>query len=113
MSKKILAMPLENGNLAEHFGHSREFVFFKIEDSKIVKEQRMEPPPHAEGTIPKWLVENGATDVLVGGIGPKAVEILYNHGINVYVGVAVDEAMNLTLDFINGDLKFGQNFCHH
>jgi hypothetical protein len=41
------------------------------------------------------------------------VEILYAHGINVYVGVGVDEANNLALDFINGDLKFGQNYCHH
>jgi predicted Fe-Mo cluster-binding NifX family protein len=113
MSKKNLAIPLDNNNLAEHFGHSREFAFFEIEESKVVKEQHMEPPPHAEGTIPRWLVENGATDILVGGIGPKAVEILYNRGINVYVGVVVDEAVNLASDFINGDLKFGQNFCHH
>lgn len=113
MSKKILAMPLENGRLAEHFGHSREFAFYEIEEGKIVKESRKEPPPHAEGTIPRWLVECKATDILVGGIGPKAIEILYNQGINVYVGVAVDEAMNLALDFINGDLKYGQNYCHH
>ncbi len=113
MSKKKLSIPLENGNLAQHFGHSREFAFYEIEGNKIVKEYRREPPPHAEGTIPRWLIENQATDILVGGVGPKAIEILYNQGINVYVGVAVDEAMNLALDFINGDLKFGQNYCHH
>jgi predicted Fe-Mo cluster-binding NifX family protein len=113
MSMKKLAMPLENGLLAQHFGHSREFAFFEIEDNKIKKEYRLEPPPHAEGTIPRWLAQNAVTDILVGGIGPKAVEILYNNGINVYVGVAVDEAVNLALDFINGDLKFGQNYCHH
>jgi predicted Fe-Mo cluster-binding NifX family protein len=114
MSKKKLAMPLENGLLAHHFGHSREFAFFEIEDNKIVKEYRQEPPPHAEGTIPRWLAQNEeVTDILTGGIGPKAVEILYNHGINVYVGVETDEAVNLALDFINGNLKFGQNYCHH
>ncbi len=113
MSKKNLAIPLDGDKLAEHFGHSREFAFFEIEGDKIMKEYSMEPPPHAEGTIPRWLVERKATDILVGGIGPKAIEILYNQGINVYVGVAVDKAINLVLDFINGDLKYGKNYCHH
>jgi len=110
---KKLAMPLMNGRLSEHFGHSREFAFYEIEGNKIVKEYRKEPPPHAEGTIPRWLVAEKATDILVGGIGPKAIDILYNQGINVYVGVALDEAANLALDFINGNLKYGQNYCHH
>ncbi len=112
MSKK-LAIPVENGMLSQHFGHSREFAFYEIEDNKIVKTYTKEPPPHQEGVIPRWLAAEKATDILVGGIGPKAVEILYNHGINVYVGVAIDEPVNLALDFINGDLKFGQNYCHH
>ena len=106
-------MPLHEGSLAEHFGHSRLFHFFEIEDNKIVNSYAKEPPPQQEGVIPRWLAEEKASDLLVGGIGPKAVEILYAHGINVYVGVGVDEANNLALDFINGDLKFGQNYCHH
>ena len=110
---KKLVIPSENGRLAEHFGHSRAFVFFEIEENNIIKSYSKEPPPHQEGVIPRWLASVQATDILVGGIGPKAVEILYNHGINVYVGVAVDDTNNLALDFINGDLKFGQNFCHH
>jgi predicted Fe-Mo cluster-binding NifX family protein len=110
---KKLAMPLDQGKLAEHFGHSRLFHFFEIEDNKIVNSYAKEPPPHQEGVIPRWLAEEKASDLLVGGIGPKAVEILYAHGINVYVGVGVDDANNLALDFINGDLKFGQNYCHH
>ncbi len=112
MTKK-LAIPVENGLLSEHFGHSREFAFYEIEGNKITKSYSKEPPPHQEGVIPRWLAAENATDILVGGIGPKAVEILYRHGINVYVGVAVDEPVNLALDFINGDLKFGENFCHH
>lgn len=110
---KKLAFPTENGALSHHFGHSREFYFFEIEGNNIIKKYTLEPPPHAEGTIPKWLAANKVTDILVGGIGPKAVEILYANGINVFVGVEVDKPDNLALDFINGDLKFGQNYCHH
>jgi len=110
---KKIVIPSENGQLAEHFGHSREFVFFEIEENKITKTYSKVPPLHEEGVLPRWLASEKASDILVGGIGPKAVEILYNHNINVYVGVAVDESNHLALNFINGDLKFGQNFCHH
>jgi len=110
---KKLAMPLEGGKLAHHFGHSQLFHFFEIEDNKILNSYTREPPPHQEGVIPRWLASEKATDLLVGGVGPKAVEILYAHGINVLVGVDSDEPNNLALDFINGDLKFGNNSCNH
>ena len=111
--KKRLAIPTDNGQLSQHFGHSPLFVFYDIEDGKIINKEEKTPPPHAEGTIPMFLVKEGATDLLTGGIGPKAVQILYNKGINVYVGVELNTPDNLALDFINGDLKFGQNYCHH
>jgi predicted Fe-Mo cluster-binding NifX family protein len=110
---KKLAFPTDGGKLSQHFGHSREFYFFEIENNKIVKKYTIEPPAHAEGTIPRWLAAEKVTDLLVGGIGPKAVEILSAAGINVFVSVEVDIADNLALDFISGDLKFGQNYCSH
>ncbi len=112
MIKKV-ALPVVNGKLSEHFGHARLFQFFEIEDNLIINSQAKEPPPHEEGALPRWLAAEKVTDILVGGIGPKAVEILYANGINVYVNVEVDTADNIALDFINGNLKFGQNYCHH
>jgi predicted Fe-Mo cluster-binding NifX family protein len=111
--KKRLAIPTDSGVLSQHFGHAPLFVFFDIEDNKIIKEQHLPPPPHTEGSIPRWLADQATTDILTGGIGPKAVEILYAKGINVYVGVEIDEPANLAMDFVNGDLKFGKNYCHH
>ncbi|MBN2639051.1 MAG: NifB/NifX family molybdenum-iron cluster-binding protein [Bacteroidales bacterium] len=113
MSKVKLAIPVENGLLSEHFGHTRTFEFFEIEDKKILNNYRLEPPPHEEGVIPRWLIENGVTDLLTGGIGPKAINILYNKGINVFVGVEKDTPDNLALNFINDSLSFGKNYCHH
>jgi len=111
--KKRLAIPTDSGVLSQHFGHAPLFVFFDIEDNKIIKEQHLPPPPHTEGSIPRWLADQGTTDILTGGIGPKAVEILYANGINVYVGVEIDEPANLAMDFVSGNLKFGKNYCHH
>ncbi len=113
MNKKKLAIPLDGEELSGHFGHSREFAFYEIENDRIVSSSHQIPPPHAEGTMPRWLVENKVTDMLVGGIGPKAIKILNEHKINVYVGVQTDRSENMASDFIKGSLKFGQNYCHH
>jgi len=111
--KKKLALPVIDDKLSEHFGHARSFHLFEIEDNVVVASYTKEPPAHQEGVLPRWLAEEKVSDLLVGGIGPKAIEILYANGINVYVNVEVDTADNIALDFINGDLKFGQNYCHH
>lgn len=113
MNKKKLAIPLGGKTLSEHFGHSTEFAFYEIADDKIESSSKHIPPPHAEGTIPNWLVENQVTDVLAGGIGPRAIDILNSHDINVYIGVEIENADNLASDFIRGDLKYGNNYCTH
>lgn len=110
---KKLAIPVENGSLSHHFGHSREFCFFEVDNDKVLKTYTKTPPPHQEGVIPRWLVDEQVTDLLVGGIGPKAIEILYAQGMNVYIGVEVDTPEALANDFIAGTLRSGKNFCHH
>jgi predicted Fe-Mo cluster-binding NifX family protein len=110
---KKVAIPIENGSLSHHFGHSRTFQFFEIENKQIVKSYTQDPPPHEEGVIPRWLVSEQVTDLLVGGIGPKAIEILYAKGMNVYIGVEVATPDQLVADFIAGELKSGKNYCHH
>lgn len=110
---KKLAIPVENGNLTHHFGHAPEFKFYQIEDNKIIATDIKSPPAHAEGTIPRWLMSENATDLLVGGIGPKAIEILNDAKINVYVGVEDGEVDTLANKFISDELKFGKNYCHH
>lgn len=113
MNKKKLAIPLEGETLSGHFGHSGQFAFYEIEDDKIVSSSLQIPPPHEHGSIPNWLVENQVTDVLAGGMGPKAIDILNNNKINVFVGVETGSSENLASDFVRGNLKYGNNSCHH
>ncbi|PLX02263.1 MAG: ATPase [Marinilabiliales bacterium] len=108
-----IAIPLEGEVLAHHFGHSKLFFFAEIENNKLIKKYNKVPPPHAEGVIPNWLADENATDVLVGGIGPKAIKILNERNINVFVGVEGADANKLVSDFISNDLKYGENFCQH
>ncbi len=113
MNKKI-AIPVEdNGNLNTHFGHSTLFEIFTVEDNKVVSSQKLVPPPHTPGAIPKWLVANHITDVIAGGIGEKATKILEHFGVNVHKGAGVGPAMELAAAFINNSLELSDENCRH
>jgi predicted Fe-Mo cluster-binding NifX family protein len=81
------AIPLTNGQLSTHFGHCEQFVFIDLESDKIVCEEFATPPAHEPGVIPIWLADKGTTDVIAGGIGAKAIELLTEKNIDVHYGV--------------------------
>ncbi len=110
---KKIAIPVIDGKLSAHFGHAPYFYIYHTENNKVVKEQMETPPPHEFGVIPNWLAENEVTDMITGGIGPKAVEILNNNDINVFTGAPVDEPGKVIEDFLNGRLKTTANMCNH
>ncbi len=101
-----IAMPIENGRLSGHFGHAGQFAIVEVSDGNIKKNEILSPPPHEPGSLPRWLHEQGVTDVICGGIGPMAVELLQQSGIRVTAGVQADmdpaEAINA---LVAGNLK--------
>ena len=108
-----IAIPVVNQKLSQHFGHSEKFYFFDIEDKKIVKTDILNPPPHAVGTIPRWVAENNATDLIAGGIGQKAITIFNQSGVNVHVGALIESPEKIVSDFTNGNIILNSNMCDH
>ncbi|MFP4469562.1 MAG: NifB/NifX family molybdenum-iron cluster-binding protein [Bacteroidales bacterium] len=110
---KKIAVPLQNNQLCSHFGHSENFAIYETDDSKIIGRQILTPPPHEPGSIPRWLHEQGVTDIIAGGIGQRAIQILLANSINVYVGVAPKAGEELVEDLLNNNLQAGVNLCDH
>jgi len=110
---KKIAIPLLDNILCSHFGHSQQFAVFETDGDKIVKKEYSAPPPHEQGTIPRWLNELGVTDVIVGGIGQRAIQILIDNKINVYYGVVQKPSEELIDEFLRGSLEAGVNLCDH
>lgn len=108
-----IAIPMKDNMLCNHFGHSENFAVFETSDGIITKEERLTPPPHEPGTIPRWLHEVGVTDVIAGGIGQRAIQILLSNHINVYVGVAQKPAELLVNELLSDSLQAGVNLCDH
>jgi predicted Fe-Mo cluster-binding NifX family protein len=113
MTKQIAVPVNENGVLDAHFGHCKFFILMHAEDGKIVNEERLSPPPHEPGVLPKWLAEQGATDIIAGGMGQMAIKIFNQNGVNVFVGAPQLSAKELAEGFLNESLSFNANYCDH
>jgi len=110
---KKIALPVIDGKLSPHFGHCKNFIIYNIEDQSILEEIMVPSPPHQPGLLPNWLVKYHVTDLIVGGIGHKAIEIFNQHKINVFVGAQVKETKELVKDYLNGILETNGNLCNH
>lgn len=113
MTKKIIAIPVLNGQLSAHFGHCEAFAFAEINNSSIDKIEIKNPPAHQPGVYPKWVAENGATDVIAGGMGGHAIGLFNQFGINVFVGAPIIELRELVQQFLQGSLSLTGNYCDH
>jgi predicted Fe-Mo cluster-binding NifX family protein len=110
-----IALPLKDGLVSGHFGHPECFSLVSVDSAsrEILGEERITPPPHEPGLLPRWLAEQGANVVLAGGVGHRAVVLLETSGIEVLTGVpemTAEEAVRLWLD---GTLKTADNSCDH
>ena len=107
-----LGIATEGGFVSAHFGHCSEYTLVTIENGTIVKTEMVQSPGHTPGALPAFLAGHGVTHVIAGGMGPRAVELFCEQGIEVLLGVEgpVDDIPEL---FINGALTQGKSMCHH
>jgi ATP-binding protein involved in chromosome partitioning len=111
-----IAIPVADGKLCAHFGHSQKFAIIEIDtDSrKIISKTEIEPPHHAPGILPRWLSEQGVNLVITGGMGRRAQQFFNQYDIEVIIGV-VDaiSAEEVTINYLNNSLQAGDNICDH
>jgi predicted Fe-Mo cluster-binding NifX family protein len=110
---KKIAIPATGNTLSSHFGHCDKFAIYDTDNGTIKKEDFITPPNHQPGVYPKWLKEQGVTDVIAGGIGQRAIQLFNQQGINVCVGAPLKAAEELVKDYISGNLESKENYCDH
>jgi predicted Fe-Mo cluster-binding NifX family protein len=110
-----VATPCTGQQLAQHFGHASEFVFFDADPSsgEITNEQVIASPPHQPGLLPQWLADHGAEVILAAGMGGRARQLFDQHGIEVVVGVSAGTAREAVEAYLKGTLVSGSNPCDH
>jgi predicted Fe-Mo cluster-binding NifX family protein len=110
-----IGIPVTSGRLSPHFGHCEEFALIDIDETKreILSKELIPSPPHQPGMLPGWLAEQGATVVIAGGMGSRAVDMFRQNRIEVILGAPTDNPEKVALDYVRGALVTGDNACDH
>lgn len=109
----IIAVAYENGNVFAHFGHTKHFKLYYIEDNKIIKTKIVPTDSSGHGALGLFLKNNNVDTLIVGGIGGAAQTIIKSNGIKLYGGISgnADQAVE---DLLNNNLKYNPNpMCNH
>lgn len=107
------AIPLAQGVLCAHFGHSEKFAIVDTEDGQIKSKELLTPPPHEPGALPRWLQQLGVNVVIAGGMGQRAQHLFTQSGIKVVVGAPGEDPEFLIHNYLKGTLVTGVNLCDH
>ena len=108
-----IAVPYENGQVFQHFGHSAQFKIYDAENGQILSSGIVSTNGQGHGALVGFLVQNGVNVVLCGGIGAGAQNALAQAGIQLFGGISGD-ADTAVSDYLSGHLVFDPNaHCNH
>jgi len=109
-----IAVPLSQGKFSPHFGGAEAFAIYTINAADRTIGERLfgAPPEHGRGVYPVWLRQQGATVVLAGGMGPRAVGIFAQNGIEVVLGIQGDDPDVLVRSYLDGTIEATGEPCH-
>ena len=117
-----IAVPYENGEVFQHFGHAPQFKLYDGVEGRFAQERVVEAYGGGHGALAAFLKGAQTDAVICGGIGGGAIRALQEAGIALYAGVSgsADEA---ALALLRGELSYdpeakcahhGEGHeCHH
>ena len=85
-----IAVTYENGQVFQHFGHTRQMKLYQVEDGKILREEVVDTNGSGHGALAGFLTAHGVDALICGGIGGGAQMALAQAGIRLYGGVRGD-----------------------
>lgn len=108
-----IAVTYENGNVFQHFGHSKQFKFYDVENNSIVKEEVVNTQGSGHGALAGFLADNKVDSLICGGIGGGAQSALGEKGIKIFGGVT-GNADDAAKALIAGNLEYNPDVrCSH
>ena len=111
-----IAVPTTHINTVDsHFGHCEAYTVFSIDENKKIISSEILPSPQGCGcksNIAGVLQQKGVSVMLAGNMGNGALNVLNNHGIEVYRGCSGD-VHQLVETFLKGNVEDSGEGCHH
>ena len=103
-----IAIPYENGQVFQHFGHSAQFKLYTAEEGRITGAEVVSTDGQGHGALVGFLVRSGVNVLLCGGIGGGAQMALAQAGIRLCGGIT-GNADSAAAAYLAGTLVFDPN----
>ncbi len=99
-----IAIPCENGEVMQHFGHAKEFCIYTIEDIKPIEKETVVFDDTGHEKVARGLKAKGVELVICGSIGEGARSAVEDAHLLLVSGVSgrADEAVD---SFLEGNLE--------
>lgn len=108
-----VAVTYENEMVFQHFGHTKQFKVYEVQDNKIVESKIVDTNGSGHGALAGILQALNIDTLICGGIGGGAQNALAAANIKLYGGVTglADSAVE---DLLQGNLKYNPDVkCNH
>lgn len=108
-----IAVPYENGQVFQHFGHTKQMKLYDVENGQIGTEQMADTTGSGHGALAGFLSGLKVDVLICGGIGGGAQQALAQAGIRLFGGVTggADDAVRA---FLSGTLDYNADVhCDH
>lgn len=95
---------INTGTVFQHFGKTRNFKLYEVEDGKLLKSEVIDNGGFGHHDLAVYLKNLGVTVLILGNRGQGAIDALNNAGIEQVAGVSgnPDDAVQA---FLKGELK--------
>ena len=108
-----IAVTYENGQVFQHFGHTKQFKIYTAEDGQIIAGNVINTLGSGHGALAELLSMLNVDVLICGGIGGGAQAALAQAGIRIFGGVSGD-ADKAAESFVQGTLEYDPNAkCDH
>lgn len=102
------------GQMSQHFGRCPYYLIVDVEGHEIEKTDSIDNPyynSHVSGKVPEFISEQGANVMIAGGMGPRAIDMFTDLGIEVVTG-AIGNVGNVLQAYLRGEIS-GVEPCQH
>ncbi|MEG0767295.1 MAG: C-GCAxxG-C-C family (seleno)protein [Clostridia bacterium] len=111
--KMKIAIPYDNGQVFQHFGHAACFQIYDVADGRVVQSTQVPVLGSGHGALASFLRAQQVEILICGGIGGGAQQALTDARIQFYGGVTGD-ADAAVQAYIDGTLVYNPNVqCTH
>ena len=108
-----IAVPFENGQVFQHFGHTETFKLYEIENDEIVSGEIVSANGSGHEALADFLANLSVNVLVCGGIGDGAQTALTGAGIEICSGAQGDAGAAVRA-YLTGEIESaGVNCDHH